>query len=74
LLSFDEEKLATVLKGFLSKAVNPVDILNRTAAALREVGVKYEKGALYLVHLVAGQRHRDTAARIPRESQEENSR
>jgi methylmalonyl-CoA mutase cobalamin-binding domain/chain len=53
LLSFDEVKLSTVLKGFLSKGVSPIDVLNRTAGALREVGEKYEKGELYLVHLVA---------------------
>jgi methylmalonyl-CoA mutase cobalamin-binding domain/chain len=53
LLSFDEEKLSAVLKGFLSKGVSPIDVLNQTAGALREVGEKYEKGELYLVHLVA---------------------
>lgn len=49
--SFGEEKLIIVLTGSLSKGVNPVDILNRTLVALREVEIRHEKGALYSVHL-----------------------
>ena len=52
--SFEEEKVLNVVKKALSLGVDPSEIIEKgIAKGLRVVGDKYERGELFLMHLVA---------------------
>lgn len=52
ILSFEKEKLAEVVKESLEKGYDPIEIINAITTALSEVGKRFERGELFLVHLV----------------------
>jgi corrinoid protein of di/trimethylamine methyltransferase len=65
ILSFEKEKLAEVVKESLEKGYDPIEIINAITAALGEVGKRFEKGELFLVHLVtAGEAAKETVSKF----------
>jgi len=52
LLTFESEKLTEVVKKSLEEGSDPLEIINAITVALGEVGEKFEKGEVFLVHLV----------------------
>lgn len=53
LLTFEQEELANVVRNRLDEGSNPHEIINEIVTALQEVGDKFEKGDLFLIHLAA---------------------
>jgi len=53
LYSFDEEVVEKTFKEVINAGVDPITVINKATAALKEIGDKYEKGELFLAHLVA---------------------
>ncbi|MEM3571323.1 MAG: B12-binding domain-containing protein, partial [Candidatus Bathyarchaeia archaeon] len=52
--SFEEEKVFNAVKKALSLGVDPTEIIEKgIARGLKIVGDKYERGELFLMHLVA---------------------
>lgn len=65
ILSFEKEKLAEVVKESLEKGYDPIEIINAITAALGEVGKRFEKGELFLVHLVtAGEAAKEAVSKF----------
>jgi 5-methyltetrahydrofolate--homocysteine methyltransferase len=52
LLNFDSEKLAKAAKISLEKGYSPQEVLDTITAVLKEIGEKFERGEIFLVHLV----------------------
>lgn len=52
LLTFEQEKLEETVAKQLQSGRNPLEIVNAIAAALTEVGELFQKGELFLPHLV----------------------
>ncbi|MBS7655923.1 corrinoid protein [Candidatus Bathyarchaeota archaeon] len=52
LMSFEPEKLTEAVKRNLNEGYDPLEVINALTVALGEVGSKFEKGELFLVHLV----------------------
>jgi corrinoid protein of di/trimethylamine methyltransferase len=52
MLAFDQEKLVEVTKKSLKEGSDPLEIINAITAVLREMGDKYEKGEIFIPHLV----------------------
>jgi len=52
LLTFESEKLTEVVKKSIEEGSDPLEIVNAITVALGEVGEKFEKGEIFLVHLV----------------------
>ncbi|MEM3421354.1 MAG: corrinoid protein [Candidatus Hadarchaeum sp.] len=50
--TFDQEKLIEVAKGSLKNGFHPLEIINAITVVLREMGEKYEKGEIFIPHLV----------------------
>ena len=53
LLNLESEKLVESVKASLAKGVSPENIIDAITDALRVIGEKFERGELFLVHLVA---------------------
>jgi len=53
LLNLETEKLVESVKASLAKGVSPENIIDAITDALRVIGEKFERGELFLVHLVA---------------------
>ena len=53
LLNLEPEKLVESVKASLAKGVSPENIIDAITDALRVIGEKFERGELFLVHLVA---------------------
>jgi corrinoid protein of di/trimethylamine methyltransferase len=53
LLTFEQEELANVVRNRLDEGSSPHEIINEIVTALKAVGDKFEKGDLFLIHLVA---------------------
>jgi len=53
LLTFDADKLVESVKNLISEGFSPTEVINALTKALKEIGTKFEKGELFLVHLVA---------------------
>jgi 5-methyltetrahydrofolate--homocysteine methyltransferase len=52
LLTFEPEKLTEVVRKSLEDGSDPLEIVNSIIVALGEIGEKFEKGELFLMHLV----------------------
>jgi len=52
LMSFEPEKLTEAVKKSLDEGFDPLKIINALTIALGEIGNKFERGELFLVHLV----------------------
>lgn len=52
MLTFDQEKLIEVAKKSLKNGFQPLEIINAITVVLREMGEKYEKGEIFIPHLV----------------------
>lgn len=53
LLTFEQEELVDVVRKCLDEGSSPHEIINEIVTALKVVGDKFEKGDLFLIHLVA---------------------
>lgn len=51
-LAFDQEKLIEATKKSLDEGHDPLEIINALTVVLREMGDKYEKGEIFIPHLV----------------------
>lgn len=61
LLNFDSEKLAEATRKSLKKGYSPQEIIDAITAALKVIGEEFEKGEIFLVHLVtAGEAAKET--------------
>ncbi|MEM1547282.1 MAG: corrinoid protein [Candidatus Methanomethylicia archaeon] len=52
LLSFDNDVIFNTVKELLSEGCDPLDIVNTLSNALKIVGEKFERGEIFLIHLV----------------------
>lgn len=52
LMTFEPEKLIEIAKKSLKEGHNPLEIIDAITVVLGEVGDKFEKGEIFLVHLV----------------------
>jgi len=64
LMTFEPEKLIEVVKKSLKEGHNPLEIIDAISVVLGEIGDKFEKGELFLVHLVmAGETAKKTISK-----------
>lgn len=61
LLSFDSEKFTAEVNNALKEGSAPTEVFESLAEALREIGKRFEKGELFLVHLITAG---DIASRV----------
>jgi corrinoid protein of di/trimethylamine methyltransferase len=53
LLSFDADKFIETVKSLIKQGSSPTEAINALTEALKEIGTEFEKGDLFIVHLVA---------------------
>lgn len=53
LYTFDEEVVSKTFKELVDAGADPITVINKATGVLKEIGDKYEKGELFLAHLVA---------------------
>jgi methanogenic corrinoid protein MtbC1 len=53
LLSFDADKFIETVKSLIKEGSSPTEAINALTEALKEIGAEFEKGDLFIVHLVA---------------------
>ena len=52
LLTFDADKFVEVVKKTVDQGHDPIEVVNALTEILKEAGKKFEKGEIFLVHLV----------------------
>lgn len=53
LLTYDSDKFVVTVKKMIDQGNDPLEVVNALTEVLKEIGQKFEKGEIFLVHLVA---------------------
>jgi corrinoid protein of di/trimethylamine methyltransferase len=53
LFTFDADNFIVTVRKMIDQGISPIEVVNALTEVLKEIGKKFEKGELFLVHLVA---------------------